>query len=93
MARKIVINLPDNDVQGSLVKGLNKRLMMLEDMVKDSKKKKKSSEIAGLKKQLKEVSNLQEGLSQKEMGGLKKSMTSISEALSSLGKIRMPSPS
>ena len=93
MSRKIVINLPEDKMRDSVLSGINKRISMMENLIKDSKKKKKNTEIADLRKQLKEVSGIRESLSQRDLGGLKQSMTSISKALSALGSIRIPSPS
>ena len=41
MSRKIVINLPEDNMRSSVLKGINKRISLMEDMVSNSKKKKK----------------------------------------------------
>ena len=107
MSRQIVIKMPDDKITMSFVKGINKRLSLMEGMVKDAKSKKKQQdvdtlrtkkkknleEIAGLKKQLKDVMSIQDGLSARGVNGIEKSVKSIEVALRSLGSIRIPSPS
>lgn len=80
-------------MSGSIMKGLNKRISMMEDMLKESKKKKKNEEILALKKEVRDISKMKHSIDNRELKSLKVTQDSIARALSSLGKIRIPSPS
>ena len=92
-SRKIVINLPEDKMRDSVLKGLNKRLSMLEDMITAGKKKKTLDESATLKNEIRHLRDMKASLNSRESREIKESVKSIAEALSSLGKIRIPSPS
>ncbi len=93
MSRKIVINLPEDKMRDSVLKGLNKRLAMLEDMVKEGRNKKRLNEIATLRNEIRHFKDIKSSLNQRDTRELKTTVKSIAEALSSLGRIRIPSPS
>jgi len=93
-SKKIVINLPDNGLDASILKGFNKRLGMLEGMIKDAKKKKKpSSELGSIKKEIRRIGSLKQTLSDKKLNSMQESQSAIVSALSALKNIRIPSPS
>ena len=91
--QKIVITLPEDKMRESVLTGFNKRLKMLEDGIKDAKKKKTLNEISTLRNELRSMKEMRKSLSAREARDIKNSIGSISDALSSLGKIRIPSPS
>lgn len=93
MPKKIVINLPDSGIAPSIMKGINKRISMMENFVRDGKKKKKDSELNAMKKQLNELTSLKGAMHSRELKDIKFQTGAISQALSALGKIRIPSPS
>lgn len=92
-SRKIIINLPEDRMRDSVMKGLNKRLSMLEDMIKAGKKKKTLDESATLRNEIRHLKDMKSSMNNRELRELKNTTKSIAEALSSLGKIRIPSPS
>ena len=92
-SRKIIINLPEDRMRDSVMKGLNKRLSMLEDMIKAGKKKKTIDESATLRNEIRHLKDMKSSMNNRELRELKNTTKSIAEALSSLGKIRIPSPS
>ena len=89
---RIVINLPDSGVSKAVMKGHEKRLRMMETMLKEKKKKKKGMISPELKEMrgLLEFENLQRKRRVRDIEG---KQDAILTALSSLGKLSKPSPS
>jgi len=78
-------------MQNALNKGFMRKLTLLEAYLK--KKKRQDPEISMLKQQIREMKSLKDTLSSKEATKIKQDQGLIVEALSSMKKIRIPSPS
>lgn len=91
--QRIIINLPDPGIGGSIMKGLNKRLSYIEDSIKKNKKKKADADISSLKHEIRVIKGMSGALASRDAKEIKGQVSAITKALSSLGSLRIPSPS
>lgn len=92
--------MPQDKMMNSLMKGMDRRLKILESSVKSVAKnvtnKKKKSDVersSALKNQAKEAKGFTDALANREIKELRKSTNAILGALSSMSRNSIPSPS
>lgn len=92
--------MPDNTMSHSLMKGMDRRLKLLESSVRavakataQKKKKKATPDEIKSKKNVKEAKGIQDALANREIKELNRKTNAILGALSSMNKLSIPSPS